>query len=205
MYADMSINSHYRGREMATTSGRVHPAGIAGRGDDEEDDSSCYSSEEDLMDAQDTSRLLREPGDPRSSRSHYETPLPNSSTGIYPQLQPLAPEPIIPAAGAVMAATTAPVTHNTQYGSVSDGSSLPSTGRNNPKKKRYRLPFLILLVFDFGLVVFLSIISYDSQVCKIRERRCEKEAVILINALYFQQRRHIGKGPIAYCLVPWQP
>ena len=163
MYANMSINSRYRGREMATTSSRVHPAGIAGRRD-EEDDSSCYSSEEDLMDAQDTSRLLREPSDLQSSRSHYPTPLPNSSTGIYPQLQPMAPEPSIPAAGAVMAATTAPVTHNTQYGSVSDGSSLPSTGRNKPKRKRYRLPFLILLVFDFGLVVFLSIISYDSQV-----------------------------------------
>ena len=49
-----------------------------------------------------------------------------------------------------------PVRSQAQYGSVSTIQSSQTTRPPNPK--RYRLPFLILLVFDFGLIVFLSII-----------------------------------------------
>ena len=50
-----------------------------------------------------------------------------------------------------------PVRNQTQYGSVSTIQSSQTT-RPPATPKRYRLPFLILLVFDFGLIVFLSII-----------------------------------------------
>lgn len=46
--------------------------------------------------------------------------------------------------------------NQTRYGSVSTLQSSPA--KKTPSMKRYRLPFLILLVFDWGLVVFLSII-----------------------------------------------
>ena len=49
-----------------------------------------------------------------------------------------------------------PARSQAQYGSVSTIQSSQAT--RPPKPKRYRLPFLILLVFDFGLIVFLSII-----------------------------------------------
>ena len=49
-----------------------------------------------------------------------------------------------------------PARSQAQYGSVSTIQSSQATRPSNPK--RYRLPFLILLVFDFGLIVFLSII-----------------------------------------------
>jgi hypothetical protein len=104
----------------------------------------------------DTRRLLQ-----RGGGGHYATPVPVSSSAavasLYPQLQAL---------GAAQDPQTAPPVptangHITQYGSVS--SSVPSNERNKAKWKRYRLPFLILLVFDCGLVIFLSIISYDSK------------------------------------------
>lgn len=148
---------------MASTSA-LGRAGNAG--DIKEDDCSSYYSSEEEEEA-DTRQLL---SDPRSSRNHA-TPLPASSvvtsTGIYPQLHALAPgDPNVstPPAAALPLAMATQAAHNaqSQYGSVS--SSLPSSGRAKPKGKRYRLPFLILLVFDCGLVVFLSIISYDSQV-----------------------------------------
>ena len=45
------------------------------------------------------------------------------------------------------------------YGSV---STLQSAQQKTPTKiKRYRLPFLILLAFDFGMVIFLSIICSE--------------------------------------------
>jgi len=47
--------------------------------------------------------------------------------------------------------------NQTRYGSVSTLQSSPA--KKTPSMKRYRLPFLILLVFDWGLVVFLSIIA----------------------------------------------
>lgn len=50
-----------------------------------------------------------------------------------------------------------PVRNQTQYGSVSTIQSSQTT-RPPATSKSYRLPFLILLVFDFGLIVFLSII-----------------------------------------------
>jgi hypothetical protein len=51
----------------------------------------------------------------------------------------------------------------TTYGSVGPGSlagSLASHAQNRKpvKRKRYRIPFLILLAFDWGLVVFLSVV-----------------------------------------------
>ena len=49
-----------------------------------------------------------------------------------------------------------PARSQAQYGSVSTVQSSQATRPLKPK--RYRLPFLILLVFDFGLIVFLSII-----------------------------------------------
>lgn len=42
------------------------------------------------------------------------------------------------------------------YGSVSTLQSIQQ--KPAPRIKRYRIPFLILLVFDFGMVIFLSII-----------------------------------------------
>ena len=47
------------------------------------------------------------------------------------------------------------------YGSVSTLQSIQQ--KPAPKIKRYRIPFLILLAFDFGMVIFLSIIC--SEVC----------------------------------------
>ena len=133
--------------------------GAASRGGD--DSSSYYSSEEEDVLAADaergTRRLLR---DQRSS--HYATePLPTAAavTSVYPQIHSLAPAtPATP----VPAPAAPQVAHNSRYGSVS--SSLPSTTRSKPKTKRYRLPLFILLVFDCGLVIFLSIIAYDSKV-----------------------------------------
>ena len=45
------------------------------------------------------------------------------------------------------------------YGSVSTLQSIQQ--KSAPKTKRYRIPFLILLVFDFGMVIFLSIICTE--------------------------------------------
>jgi hypothetical protein len=125
-----------------------------------EDSSSYYSSddEEDALAAgaeRGTRRLLHA-RDHRSS--HYATePLPTATaaTSLYPQIHTLATPPV------PLAPTMPQVTH-TQYGSVSS-TSLPSSTRSKPKTKRYRLPFFILLLFDCGLVIFLSIISYDSK------------------------------------------
>ncbi len=45
------------------------------------------------------------------------------------------------------------------YGSVATMNSITSMGRRKPpRKKRYRLPFLILLAFDWGMVIFFSIV-----------------------------------------------
>lgn len=49
------------------------------------------------------------------------------------------------------------------YGSVSTLQSIQQ--KPAPRIKRYRIPFLILLVFDFGMVIFLSIIC--SEVCLV--------------------------------------
>ena len=144
-----------RAREMASTSNM----GASSRGG--EDSSSYYSSddEEDALAAgaeRGTRRLLHA-RDHRSS--HYATePLPTATaaTSLYPQIHTLATPPV------PLAPTMPQVTH-TQYGSVSS-TSLPSSTRSKPKTKRYRLPFFILLLFDCGLVIFLSIISYDSKV-----------------------------------------
>ena len=133
----------------------------------DDDSSSCYSTssgdEDDMAGPErDRRRLLRAGSDPRST--NYAAPIPAASSpaaGVYPQLHTLAP-----GGQAVVAASNLAQPHtNTRYGSVSS-SSLPSSGRQKPKVKRYRLPFLILLVFDCGLVIFLSIISYDSKVCE---------------------------------------
>ena len=50
-----------------------------------------------------------------------------------------------------------PCDNQTRYGSV---STLQSTtqAKRAPTNKRFRLPFFIILVFDWGLVIFLSII-----------------------------------------------
>lgn len=45
------------------------------------------------------------------------------------------------------------------YGSVSTLQSIQQ--KPAPRNKRYRIPLLILLVFDFGMVVFLSIICSE--------------------------------------------
>ena len=45
------------------------------------------------------------------------------------------------------------------YGSVSTLQSIQQ--KPAPRIKRYRIPFLILLVFDFGMVIFLSIICSE--------------------------------------------
>ena len=188
LFVDMSINSRYThaagGREMAATSSQPH--GPAGEGEGEGDCSSYYSSSEEELGMagpeEDTRRLLR----PDDDGPRYGAPLVVASpAALYPghgDHQGLTH----PAAGPVMAAGNAGgEMHNTQYGSVS--SSLPSNGRNKTKWKRYRLPFLILLVFDCGLVIFLSIISYDSKVCGCmgvfvcvceRERKREREKEI---------------------------
>ena len=44
-----------------------------------------------------------------------------------------------------------------RYGSV---SAYPPQRKPHPRVKRYRLPLLILLGFDWGLVVFLSVICF---------------------------------------------
>ena len=167
-----SINSRYthagayKEREMAATC----------TGERDGDTSSFYSSEEEeeegvmSLTERDTRSLLRTENDPR-----YLTHLPvpsSTGTGLYPQLHHVAPShvaavPAPPLPGAAAAVSNAGQ-HNTQYGSVS--GSLPSNGRPKPKGKRYRLPFLILLVFDCGLVIFLSIIAYDSKVRRERGR-----------------------------------
>ena len=48
------------------------------------------------------------------------------------------------------------------YGSVSTLQSIQQ--RDSPKIKRYRIPFLILVAFDFGMVIFLSIICSEVMV-----------------------------------------
>ena len=45
------------------------------------------------------------------------------------------------------------------YGSVSTLQSIQQ--KPAPKIKRYRIPFLILLAFDFGMVIFLSVICSE--------------------------------------------
>ena len=47
------------------------------------------------------------------------------------------------------------------YGSVTTLQSIQQ--RTAPKIKRYRIPFLILLAFDFGMVIFLYIICSEVQ------------------------------------------
>lgn len=48
------------------------------------------------------------------------------------------------------------------YGSVSTLQSIQQ--KDSPKIKRYRIPFLILVAFDFGMVIFLSIICSEVMV-----------------------------------------
>ena len=120
---------------------------------------STSSSDEDLEMAgseADTRRLLDQ-----RNEAGYPATLSATSASLYPQLAAQGVDyhgqPLVPGLPGNVAGH-----HNAQYGSVS--SSLPSQGRNKTKRKRYRLPFLILLFFDCGLVIFLSIISYDSKV-----------------------------------------
>lgn len=143
----MSINSRYRERSMATVCGE----GLSRQEGKEEEEN---STDEEMGDI-DTQRLLRERRDYEPTPSQYATPVAATSAGVYPQLPRFVSTP--PAA----ALAAGQVTHNTQYGSVS--SSVPSS-RSKPRSKRYRLAFLILLGFNFGLIVFLSIICYDAQV-----------------------------------------
>ena len=126
----------------------VNSEGLSRQGGEEEEENST----DDEMEEVDTQRLLRER---ERATSHYATPVPVTSAGVYPQLPQFVSTP--PAA----ALAAGQVTHNTQYGSVS--SSVPST-RSKPRVKRHRLAFLILLGFNFGLIVFLSIICYDARV-----------------------------------------
>ena len=48
---------------------------------------------------------------------------------------------------------------NGNYGSVSTLQSIQQ--KAPPKVKRYRIPFLVLMAFDFGMVIFLSIICSE--------------------------------------------
>lgn len=155
----MNVNSRYVEREMDPTSVLEPRVGGAagGRAGQDDDAGSYYSDEEPLEERQ----LLREHGEPHSHFSHYGTPFSAMPNGIYPQLHSLAPPGLGLTHAPIPAAAAPTVAHTTQYGSVS--SSLPSNSRRR-RYKRYRIPFLILLVFDFGLVAFLSIITYDSQV-----------------------------------------
>lgn len=60
-----------------------------------------------------------------------------------------------------------PEVHN--YGAVTprDSPAPPQAPSNQNKAKRYRLPFLIILGFDWGLVVFLSVL-----LAKVNVRNC---------------------------------
>ena len=169
----MSVNSRYTnaGREMAVPSRHGHHRYHShhhGRERDEECISYSSSSEDELGMAghdeeEDTRRLLR-----ARSGEHYPAPHVSAApVSVYPQLATLdgrtdyqGPPSVSVAAGNGG--------QQTQYGSVS--SSLPSHARSKTRWKRYRLPFLILLVFDCGLVIFLSIISYDSKVGREKGR-----------------------------------
>ena len=53
----------------------------------------------------------------------------------------------------------APPLRDRNYGSVSTLQSIQP--KVTPKIKRYRIPFLILIAFDFGMVIFLSIICSE--------------------------------------------
>ena len=53
----------------------------------------------------------------------------------------------------------APPLRDRNYGSVSTLQSIQQ--KVTPKIKRYRIPFLILIAFDFGMVIFLSIICSE--------------------------------------------
>ncbi|CAI8013424.1 hypothetical protein GBAR_LOCUS8508 [Geodia barretti] len=168
----MSVNSRYtdtgRAREMAATSshpyqhrGGAPPVSTERDGDPYYEDSTS-SSDEDLEMAgseADTRRLLDQ-----RNEAGYPATLSATSASLYPQLAAQGVDyhgqPLVPGLPGNVAGH-----HNAQYGSVS--SSLPSQGRNKTKRKRYRLPFLILLFFDCGLVIFLSIISYDSKKSKM--------------------------------------
>ena len=169
----MSVNSpsHYlhEGR-MAAVGG----AAVRGRGQ-EDGDSSSYSTDEEMAE-DDTRQLLGERHHPRTAdlvSNASPALVPAVPSAVYPQLVPHY-IPIVPATvpAAVMLTADGRVVHNTQYGSVS--STTPST-RHKPKSKRYRMPFLILLVFDCGLVAFLSIICYESGVSTWSERERQRE------------------------------
>ena len=190
VYCDMSINSRYtaadtgRAREMASTSS-VHPSPYhraphqgASAADPTSfyEDSSSSSSDEELgmagggSEAADTRRLLG----PRDAEADYPGgPVPPSSSSLYPQLARHHPGVDYHGQPPGNVAGGGGQGNGAHYGSVS--SSLPSQGRNKTKWKRYRLPFLILLFFDCGLVIFLSIISYDSKVRAKRE--CNRSKV----------------------------
>ena len=156
----MSINSRYtdttRAREMAATSSHPynHRGGAAATDGEEDEDPYRYSSSSDEEPGMagpeaDTRRLI----DPRHD-ADYPGPFPAASDPQLARGIAFHGQPHLPGGphGNV----------GGHYGSVS--SSVQSHGRNKMKWKRYRLPFLILLFFDCGLVIFLSIISYDSKV-----------------------------------------
>ena len=176
LYRDMSINSKYApaGREMAATSSHLyHGAAVGGARDGELYSSDYSSSEEELGMAgaeEDRRRLLQQRDEPYLAAAvpglvhpHHVVTHVGHQGGLPPA-----------AAGPMAAGNGQGEAQNTQYGSVS--SSLPPNSRNKARWKRYRLPFLILLVFDCGLVVFLSIIAYDSKV-RMREREIREVCV----------------------------
>ena len=168
----MSINSDYlHGRRMAAF------GGAAVRGSRTEDgDSSSYSTDEEMAEG-DMRQLLGERRHPRTANQLVSNAspalLPAMPSAVYPQLVPHY-IPVAPGTvpGAAILTADGRVVHNTQYGSVS--STAPSA-RHKPKTKRYRMPFLILIVFNFGLVAFLSIICYESGVSTRKQTREKNE------------------------------
>lgn len=68
---------------------------------------------------------------------------------------------------------------NGSYGSVSTLQSIQQ--KAPPKVKRYRIPFLILIAFDFGMVIFLSIIC--SEVSQILMRHQSLRVEVYNNKL----------------------
>ena len=171
MYSNININDPNApaatGTEMASTVSHHHQTSDHAREEDN-DLSSYYSTDEEVdmagvEDETDTQRLLRAQNYPSQNNNFLPVPSGTSATSLYPQLpyehQTAAS---VPPLAASVVSNLGHRQHNTNYGSVT--SSLPSSGRNNQKIKRYRLPLLILLVFDCGLVIFLSIICYDSKV-----------------------------------------
>ncbi len=72
---------------------------------------------------------------------------------------------------AIEAPLSETVSRGSRYGSVS--STVPNGRKTMSKEKRYRLPLLILLGFDWGMVIFLSIICFVLKVCCVWVHICD--------------------------------